>query len=76
MYIIRTACVVVLTLAGAILVEGRGVQREPASRDCPSADNRNWVQGDGECLYIRTFDRGKTAPAPMLLVFLHGDGSR
>ena len=71
--IVRTACVVVLALAS--VGADRAVQAASADHDCPAADNRTWVQGDGECLYIQTFDRDKTVPAPTLLVFLHGDKS-
>ena len=42
---------------------------------CPAPDNRSWVQGDGECLHIRTFTRDVTDPNPVLMVFLHGDKS-
>lgn len=42
---------------------------------CPQPDNRSWVQGDGECLHIRTFTREVKEPNPVLMVFLHGDKS-
>ena len=71
--IVRTACVVVLALAS--VVANGAAQAAPANHNCPAPDNRTWVQGDGECLYIQTFDRDKTVPAPLLLVFLHGDKS-
>jgi hypothetical protein len=63
--IARTACVVVLALAS--FVADGAAQAAPANHDCSAADNRTWVQGDGECLYIHTFDRDKTVAAPLLL---------
>jgi len=57
------------------VVGDRAVQAAQANHNCPAADNRNWVQGDGECLYIQTFDLDRAVPAPTLLVFLHGDKS-
>jgi predicted esterase len=72
-WIVRRA--LCLALAVATLLGDRTARAATANDDCPAADNRSWVQGDGECLYIQTFDRDKTASAPTLLVFLHGDKS-
>lgn len=42
---------------------------------CKDPDNRSWIQGDGECLHIRTFTRDVKSPNPVLMVYLHGDKS-
>lgn len=69
----RTASLALLAFAS--LAAGCAALATSTNHDCPAADNRSWVQGDGECLYIFTFDREKAIPAPTLLVFLHGDKS-
>jgi predicted esterase len=57
-----------------LLVLSTGVAHGQDST-CKEPDNRSWVQGDGECLHIRTFTRDVKAANPILMVFLHGDKS-
>jgi pimeloyl-ACP methyl ester carboxylesterase len=72
-WISRTAWLALLAVAS--FAGGCATLTASANQDCSTADNRSWVQGDGECLYIYTFDHEKKVPAPTLLVFLHGDKS-
>jgi pimeloyl-ACP methyl ester carboxylesterase len=60
-----------LSLIAALLPFGAAAQ----DSTCKEPDNRNWVQGDSECLHIRTFTRDVKSPNPVLMVYLHGDKS-
>jgi len=60
----------------AILLVSAGAAEAQTPAICPAPDGRSWIQGDGECLHVRTFTREVKDANPVLMVFLHGDRSR
>ena len=62
-----------LLLGLAALIGAGAPASAPAQAPCQPPDNEKRVAGGNECLVIRTFRPATPAPAPMLLVFIHGD---